>query len=98
MIRRGMVERGSTIEDPRAIYAIPTRAPSPRHLGDRLTVMRQRLCRPAHIRVVDHRQDLTPAMPRHLPLDGSFHIRSTRLTPEHRCWGNRRHPGTPSAS
>lgn len=68
MTWRGMAERDSAIENPRLNYAIPTRAPSPRHLGDRLTVMRQRLRRPAHIRVTDHRQDLTPAMPRHLPL------------------------------
>jgi hypothetical protein len=64
------------------LYAIPTRASSPRHLDDRLTVMRQRLCRPAHIRVTDRRQDLTPAMPHHVPIDKSFHIRSMRRNTE----------------
>ena len=78
MTWRGMAERDSSIEHPRLSYAIPIRAPSPRHLGDRLTVMRQRHRRPAHIRVIHHRQDLTPAMPGDIPLDTYFHIRTQR--------------------
>jgi hypothetical protein len=46
-------------------YAIPTRASGPRHLDVRLTFMRQRPGRPAHIRVTDRPRNLTPAMPCH---------------------------------
>ena len=74
-----MTEWDSSAENPRPFYAIPTRAPSPRQLDVRLTVMRQRHRRPAHIRVTDRRQEPDPGHAPPLPLDESFHIRTPIL-------------------
>ena len=69
-----MAERDSSAEHPRTNYAIPTREFSPRHLDVRLTVMRQRPSRPAHIRVTDRRQEPDPGHALPLRLDESFHV------------------------